>query len=286
LRVVRKEFFNTANRTFRFYPLGDLHLGVKGCDEAKLARAIAEIEADEDGYWIGTGDYLDAINRNDKRFDPDQLADWMTLRDLSDINRAQLRRFRQLFAPISHKCLGLTMGNHEQTQTRIYERNVYLDLIDCIKQEAGFDADHPLRLGYSGWLLPSFFKSQNRAGGSRQLRFLIHHGAGGGGRTASSVNKLEGWLYSHACDVALMGHTHKLASTMVGVESVSRTGQLSLRKRYGVVASTFLRGHSDTEDDGSYGEVKMYLPLPTGRVKIEVTPHAEDEDDRLRVITW
>ena len=49
------------NSVFRLVYLTDLHVGARACDEKLLRRDILAIERDPNTYWIGGGDYIDAI---------------------------------------------------------------------------------------------------------------------------------------------------------------------------------------------------------------------------------
>ena len=109
-------------KNIRLYCIGDVHIGSRDCDEAKLKRFAALVKA-ESAYWIGGGDYCDNIIVNDaKRFEPSVLPKWLLERrsagaitsDLQDLAQAQARRFQELLEPIRNRCLGLIQGNHEQ----------------------------------------------------------------------------------------------------------------------------------------------------------------------------
>ncbi|GIV81705.1 MAG: hypothetical protein KatS3mg051_1059 [Anaerolineae bacterium] len=80
MKVLRREWFDVSRADeFRIIPLGDIHVGARGSDTAAFRHVVEDIASDERAYWIGMGDYLDAINRSDPRFSPGILADWFTV---------------------------------------------------------------------------------------------------------------------------------------------------------------------------------------------------------------
>ena len=61
-------------RTATVYFLGDIHEGAANHQAKALAKAIDIIANDSNAYWIGMGDYIDAINHRDPRFNPLEMA--------------------------------------------------------------------------------------------------------------------------------------------------------------------------------------------------------------------
>ncbi|MGI6540966.1 MAG: hypothetical protein ACOX38_09345 [Bacillota bacterium] len=52
-------------KTATVYFLGDIHEGAANHQAKALAKAIDIIANDSNAYWIGMGDYIDAINHRD-----------------------------------------------------------------------------------------------------------------------------------------------------------------------------------------------------------------------------
>ena len=61
-------------KTATVYFLGDIHEGAANHQAKALSKAIDIIATDSDAYWIGMGDYIDAINLHDPRFNPLEMA--------------------------------------------------------------------------------------------------------------------------------------------------------------------------------------------------------------------
>lgn len=283
MRIIRREWFGVEHgAAFRFYPIGDVHIGAAACDEARLRSAVDIIKCDEQAYWWGQGDYCDFINRSDPRFDPSSLASWITVADLTDLAHVQVQRFLSIVEPIAHKCLALVEGNHETALTKHYERNVFSEIVTGVKQRGGFAADHSLALGYYGWLQLALHRSAvgEKRAGTKVLNVNLHHGFGGGKLAGGKALSMQRWLWTHDCDLAVFGHTHNTSVQVEAVERIDGRGQVSYHKRIGCYAGSYLK--TTNEGPATYGEVKGYLPLPVAGVEISIHPFA---DQPIRVST-
>jgi len=78
-------------------------------------------------------DYCEFINLSDKRFQPETLAKWIKVQDMSDLVGRQKEKFIEYVKPIAHKCLGLVCGNHELKIKDVYERNIYMEIVDRVR---------------------------------------------------------------------------------------------------------------------------------------------------------
>ena len=104
----------SANEKFSIIPIGDIHLGNRGCDIERLKKLVMWIKNKDNCYWIGMGDYIEAIVYTDKRFDPESIDDTYLTPRLADAVHQQKRDIINLLNPIADKCLGLHRGNHEE----------------------------------------------------------------------------------------------------------------------------------------------------------------------------
>ena len=105
-------------RTATVYFLGDIHEGAANHQAKALAKAIDIIANDSNAYWIGMGDYIDAINHRDPRFNPLEMAQEYNIKDLADLPKHQCQKVADKLKPIAHQCLGLISGNHEDSLRR------------------------------------------------------------------------------------------------------------------------------------------------------------------------
>lgn len=277
MKIIRREWYNvTRSDEWRLYPLGDIHLGNRACDEKLLKSVISAIAEDDRALWIGLGDYCDFIQRSDPRFEVESLASWFKLADLADIARAQRERLLGYLAPIAPKCLGLIEGNHERAIHRWYERDIYAEIVTGIKDAGGFAPDHDLAFGYSGWLLLHFYRSAEKRRGTL-LRFYLHHGFVGGKLAGAKALNMQRVLWTHDCDLAIMGHSHNSGAQVEAVERVRGT-RVVHDHRIGCYSGTFMNG-------ARYSEVKGYFPMPLTQTRAILQPGAEMHRDRIRVIS-
>lgn len=283
MRVLRREFNNVKRSdVFRVYPIGDAHVGAAACDEDRLRRWVKMIAEDQQGYWIGIGDYLDAINRNDKRFSVGTLAKWLIDMDaLGDIVKAQKLRFLDIIKPIASKCLVLVEGNHETAITKYCERYVFGEIEDEIKRIGGFPDTHRLGVGYNGWLQLAFKRNDEQV--RSLITMFLHHGFTGGQLAGAKALGMQRWLWTHEADITLFGHSHNTSVQVEAVERIDREGHLQTDHRIGAFCGTFLRSTNE-QGPSTYAEVKGYLPMPTSNIVIELRPGAHDPRRRIKVI--
>jgi hypothetical protein len=276
-KVIRRTIPYEGKRpsVLKIYPIGCTHLGAAASDEQRLASVVKRIEEDDDAYWIGMGDYGDFINRNDKRFDATTLAPWLR-EHLNDLSRVQTKRFNSHIRPIAGKCLGLLEGNHERCQTSRFERNVFLDMVEAVKSMAGHAEDYPLALGYTGWVVLSLPKTSDGSTkrGVNTLTINCHHGSGGATTRGGRLNKLEKYANMVEADLVLVGHMHDSMKVPIHRRCVRGTKEVT-KPRWAALTGAFL----DTRNpDGyvTYGEEKMYAPLPPSNIVVEWTPGTID----------
>lgn len=222
------------------------------------------------------------INVHDKRFDVGTLANWIQMSDLADLARVQRARFLEIVEPIASRCLGLAKGNHEDSIARKFERDVYSEIVVGVKQAGGFADDYPLALGFYGWLLLNFYRTETRNRVTR-LKVNVHHGFVGGRLAGAKALNMQRWLWTHDCDLAIFGHSHNTSAQPEAVESVDRSGNIVIQVRRGCYAGTFLR---TVNDDGpsTYSEKRGYFPLPMGGAEVILRPGAMERNDMVRVL--
>lgn len=262
--------------TFRIIPLSDVHIGAAGCNEELFAATCQRIAEDDRAYWLGLGDYAEFVNRSDRRFSITALADWLKVEHLGDLAAAQKERFLDYTLPIADKCLGLVGGNHEAAIRRHYERDVFYEIVQAIKQRAGHPPEYRLSLDYCGWMLLHFKRDGLRT--RRTIRVYLHHGFVGGKLAGAKSLNMQRWLWSHAADLVLFGHSHNTGVQVEAVEEVSSHGKVGYQHRIGAYAGTFLRG-------AEYAQEKGYFPLPLSQIEVILRPGAIEQRDRVKVVT-
>ena len=278
MKIIRRKWHGLDRATtFRLFPLGDVHLGNAACDEKLFRSVVQRIADDDNALWIGLGDYCDFINVSDPRFDPESLSPWVRMAHLPDLARAQSERFLEIVQPIAHQCLGLVEGNHERAIAKHYERSIYSEIVTGIKERGGFESDHPLAFGYSGWLMLHFYRHATKDAHGRLVRISLHHGFVGGKLAGAKALNMQRWLWTHDCDLAIFGHSHNTMAQVEAVESV-KGNRVVRHHRIGMYSGTFMNG-------ARYSEKAGYFPLPITQPHVLLRPGAAEQRDQIRVVT-
>lgn len=251
---------------------GDEHVGNRECDEQLLQATVAAIAADEDAYLIGLGDTIDAINWHDKRFEPNQLADWMTIGDLADIARAETARYAEIMRPVRGRILALCQGNHEEALGHYAERDVYRDISEAL----GVPPDR--RLGFGGFLqirIADRRGKQYESGekrGSRNawnLTLFCHHGYANGRLAGAKMLALERLPFSFRADIYAMGHSHLKAGMVKRLVGPNGAQDMALLN-----VGAYLTPYGGGVD--GYAERKLLYPQGAGPVEVWLYPETRE----------
>ncbi len=268
---------------FTIYPIGDIHAGEVTCDEDLLDKTITKIKEDPYARWIGMGDMANFINMQDPRFDITQVSPWVLdsisagskKKNNSENDRvtytiasAAIDWLHKRLSPIADKCLGLSLGNHEETLRLKYENDVCHSL--AVKMKVPF-------LGYCSYLNLCF----SRLGGSgSSLVVYTHHGFFAGRLAGGVALNLERMFISHPqADVILVAHGHKRMAVPVPAYRITfRSGkkQILAQTRYAIMTGTFRRSYGEPGGLPTWEERKGFTPNSLGPVTFSYIP-----DDRL-----
>jgi len=183
------------------YYLGDIHEGAANFDDKAFEKAVKLIESDADA-WIGLGDYVDAINYHDKRFNPHEIANRYSIRDLDDLPKVQSDAFLDNIKPIKDKCVGLLYGNHEDT----YRQHNTFDVVKYMS-----DAIKTANFKHKAWVTLNFVRSRQ----GTPIKISMCHGKGGGGiREGYPLNRCYDTFRWDMADIHIMGHLHRMIAKM------------------------------------------------------------------------
>lgn len=253
------------------YPLGDIHLGNRYCNEKLFLSTVNKIKEDPHAYWVGMGDIADFIKPSDPRFDPTSVAEWFEVEDLVDVARVQRDRFLEMIDPIVDKCIGILKGNHEHSIHRHYEHAIYDDIVAMMKGRMK-EPPKKLGLGYSGFIILSIqrFSEEGERVYSWPVTLFLHHGWGGGRLAGGKALKLERAMKTYDADIILVGHWHTTQTLRSSVIGVTRGARIRKRDRIGVVTGHWLEGHP--EDGETYAERAGYYPSTLGCPIIQFIP--------------
>ncbi len=247
---------------FSIVPLGDSHIGNKGCERQKLRDMVQWIKDKPNCYWIGMGDYVDCINYTDKRFDPTTI-ETKYLQDLSNCVPMQVYDAVQILEPIKDKCLGMHRGNHEE-KIRL---NYHFDVMREFEKELG------VKLLEDSALIRLTFA---REGSNEKNAFDIFsmHGRVGGRKGGNKINWLEDLIGYVNADIYLIAHAHIKASEIKTQLYGDNKVHIRQRKKVLGVTGSFMRGY--TEDTSSYVEKWMLPPTDVGVIKLVIIPNRGD----------
>ena len=265
-----------------FVPLGDFHIGAIGTDEAHAKKYIDWIRRKK-AYWWLMGDAIDAINYHDPRFNPQEVAEWMKVKDLRNLPLKQADHFLDLVAPIANRCLFAIHGNHEEAVAKY----ATVDIPHYIANALGVPY-----LGYSGLVQLRFRGHTNTHGNASKNTgrlLFVHHGWGGGRKPGGKANKLMDLLVGFAADDYFMGHVHDVLcskQTRVGIRSRKRgpkSGEQQVHEIKPGMSVYWMPADLRSEDHcfaltGSflkqaiYSEIKGYNPSFIGAIKYTVQP--------------
>ena len=274
--ILRRIPFDSRADIFSIYPLGDTHVGHRGSREDAFAVYADRIEADPLARWVGMGDYLDCVQRSDKRYDVRETAEWMTLADQEDIVAAQRDHWLMMTRHIWSKCLGLLKGNHEDAIRRHYERDVYAELLRAVAEDnlwceqmdgLGRKTGAELALGYVGQLWLQFARSN---GSVTSIDSWWHHGYGGGRLKGAKALALQRAAGQFDVRLLVMGHTHD--EVIEPINRIKRTvrGRLWNQRTMTMVSGTFLETYST--EGAAYIERAGYPPGSIGTSYALVRP--------------
>lgn len=177
--------YNGTHEEIVICPIGDIHIGSPHFDKKALMKHLEWIRNQENARIILMGDILETALKDSVG------AGWA---EQEDIIMNHLYNAKGFFYEFRDIIDGVIPGNHEE---RLYQRaGVKLMQILCEMLQI-----NEKYLGYQGVIKYSW----NR----RSYNVSVFHGAGGGRKTGSSVNRLESQTETVLADVYLMGHTHK-----------------------------------------------------------------------------
>lgn len=253
MEIGSKRFNLGVNEKINIYFLGDIHEGNCNSDEGALAEAVNIIKTDPAGYWIGMGDYIEAITHTgDKRFDPLSISKKYNINDLKDLPYRQAEAAYKKLKPIEDKCLALVAGNHEEKYSQYNSSNVYRRFIDMFQTSAHKDGKPPFTVGYVGFYNLNIKTYVNR---TVVVGIALNHGVGGGGYLEGyKTNKLhQVFKYMHA-DINAMGHVHQLDANQKVIITCSSRDKIKRQKRFWLTSGCFLRSY--VEGNTNYYEAK------------------------------
>jgi hypothetical protein len=265
--VITKEMkYRSRLDVFKFYGIGDIHIGAVNCAEDELRKKIKEIGSEPKSYIVGVGDWADSITKNDKRFDMKGLASWV---ERDNIIESQRKRLREIFEPVKDRIIVICTGNHEETIRLNHQDNLIRNLCDDLGVPYG---------GYDCYVLLRF----ERMSGDR-FSFDLHvwHGSGGAQTDGAIVSRATRLTNEFVADGYFIGHLHRKFAFPISRIRVKQ-GRIKNNEcpvvMTGSWLKTYMQPHAGHEYDipPSYGERAGYKPSEIGCPVLCIVPNKED----------
>ena len=274
-----KRYILHGSRTdwISIYNFADLHLFNRGCARKRLERDLDALKNDPLAFWVGGGDYTEAISVSDKRWDADAVSEDLQISDLSRLGRVQTEAVAKLFEPVRHKCLGLLLGNHEKVYQKVKEQGdlhgwlcTHLD-VPNLGYSAIFDVVFVrmprLKTPRLVWKAPD--KSERNQ--TRTVRIMAHHGSGYATTPGGKLNKLIQFMQNFDADLFYCAHVHdQKAQRLVRIGANADCTELVEQQRLGLITGSYLRTYA--KGVTTYGEQKGYAPVPLGASCVRIKP--------------
>ena len=264
---------------FTVWNFADLHMGSKACAEDRLREDVARVKDDPYALWVGGGDYADFIGYTDRRFDPDSVADWVSVADLAKLGQASIERVRDLFKPIAGKGLGLLLGNHEKKYALAKDHEglhgwlcTELELPDlgysCLF-DLVFARNPSARRPRLTRACPPYGERNSKE--SASYRFFVHHGAGYAQTPGGKLNRLSKFMDDFQADIYMCGHVHDQVGRrkpQIGADRDCK--RLRATERLGVISGSYLKTYA--QGVCTYGEQRGYSPVSLGAAWVAIKP--------------
>jgi predicted phosphodiesterase len=258
---------DSRNEWYNIIPIGDIHLGNEGCEIQALKNMVDWIKEKDNTYWIGMGDYIDAINYSDPRFDPKTVSTkYMASGNIDKCIQMQIADVVKILEPIKDKCLGLLRGNHEESIRKYY----HFDVLYEMAKDLNFNRNLLL---YDTAIIRLVFKRLEKA--VNMYDIYVSHGSIGGRTYGAKSNRLGELLSEHEADIYLLAHSHIKLAQMRTKHYFNRSGKYSKKKIVQAMTGCFLSGYSVGKT--SYVEKMMFPPTDIGCVKIMLKPDTGDK---------
>lgn len=258
-------------------PIGDIQYGNVGCDLDRLKRHIDQWNDKPNVYYIGMGDYVDAMSPSNRRKWLSVVGDMYdsTKDALDDGINGFLEKVQEVLRPTIGKWVGLVTGHHSHQ---------FQDGTTTDTRLANF-----LKTSYLGHstLAHLVFKTKDKKR-KAICKVWAHHGQGMGVTLEAAIRKVRSSVVPYwMANLYLIGHYHQvLTAAIPWIDThVDGKGDIQWRstKRRIVATGSFLEGFKSGSKDplghatGLYPEERMLPPNSLGAPVIFIRPkHSKD----------
>lgn len=232
---------------------------------------------ENDAYMLGMGDMVDVASPSNRaRIKAADLYDGVT-GALDEIGEQYIEKFLRLTKGTHGRWLGFLGGHH------------YHDFGDGTTSDTRIaEALGAPYLGSCAFVRVKFARPNS----TERLACTIwcHHGAGGGVRVSSPLNKLDNIMRCFDADIYLIGHQHKKVAAPMQQLYMTNKAPHHLGHRIKLIACTggYLRGYLQGSKvgnipTGSYVERFMLPPTALGGIKIHIEPKPRHRSTDLSI---
>lgn len=226
------------------HTFADEHLGDEHCDLQSLKDRIKYVQETPNAYCVLNGDLMDNATRT----------------SIGDIYAnvfnpmEQVEQAVELFAPIKHKILAITHGNHE---ARTYRKEgidlsaIFSARLDLIDKYSPTSAVLFIRFGES-----TRYKETNGSGKYRKMCYTVYmvHGSGGGRKEGAKAIRLADMASIVDTDIYIHSHTHLPMIMKQGFHRID-----TRNSAVAIVDKLFVNTASNL-NYGGYGEAQEFKP--------------------------
>lgn len=227
--------YTVGSSRLSWFFLTDVHVGNANFDEPAFKKAVRYINNVKDREVVVQlgGDHIEAININDKRFNPTAIDSKYEIRDLKDLPRLQTKHFYSLVKPIERYIKYAHIGNHEVSNVKYN----YFDVYDYLVNDLLPDCK---KLGYLSLMKINMQPNENS---NKYFRLVTTHGRGGAGwKPGYSQSHTVDTFLGFDLDFGLIGHIHKLnVHSHEKAYIKPRKLELGWRREWYGTGGTFLR---------------------------------------------
>lgn len=222
--------------------LSDLHIGDKNCNIDAIKEKIEYIKAKENRFFILNGDL---VNNAVKLSVSDIYSE--TIPPMKQVNMCY-----ELFKDISHKCLAITSGNHEN---RTWKESG-IEIGEVIASKLGI-SDRYAPVSALLFIKIGTNKKRERDIHGKQHLYSIYvtHSSGGGKKVGGKANGLEDMSSIVDSDILIRSHTHQ---SIVFKEAYYRVDLL--HQTAVLVDKLFVNTGSFVNYGDNYGEMYGFRP--------------------------
>lgn len=223
------------------FAVGDIHLGHRLCDFARVKKYLDYIEQADNTYCFLMGDLMECAQRNSVGRGQDE--------ELINADQ-QYDVICRLLKPLAKKgkILWAHIGNHEGRIPKNASFDVMQKLFDDILEVPYLD--------FEGFTIVRV--------NDVEYTFYTHHGWGSARTKAGKIKKLDEMTYWNEADIYGMGHTHELFQGFANQRYVNpETLEVGMRKRPIMLTGSFLKY-------GGYISAHAFPPSSLGCSKVEL----------------